>query len=401
MRIYLHDFGGYAFIVDLGRELAYRGHVVGHAFNSNLTAGQGTSPQADDPTSFELRPLDIGERFEKYTMARRGKLELAYGRMLVRDLLAFGPDVVVSANTPLLSQWTVQRAARASGLPFVFWLQDLLGVGIAGELRKRHRLLGPFGALAESLERKMLSRSAHVVSISDAFRNVIANAGVGPEAVTVVHNWAPLTADQGRNNVWARSQGLVDLQVLLYAGTLGLKHDSDLLLELAASLDDGAQLVVVSEGPVADSLQERGKSLPLRVLPFQPYEQLDLILGSADVLVALLTPDAARFSVPSKILTYLAAGRPILAAMPGDNLAANIVRANKAGRVVEPGDVDGFLHHAKELLADPVLCREMGANGRRYAEENFEVGAVADRFEALLAGTQQAPTVDAAYDPQV
>ena len=60
----------------------------------------------------------------------------------------------------------------------------------------------------------------------------------------------------------------------------------------------------------------------MRLLPFQPAEQLSEVLGSGDVLVALLEPGASKFSIPSKVLSYLAAGRPVLGIMPADNPAA-------------------------------------------------------------------------------
>ena len=67
----------------------------------------------------------------------------------------------------------------------------------------------------------------------------------------------------------------------------------------------------------------------LMLLPFQPYEVLPEVLASADVLIAILEPDAGVFSVPSKVLSYHCAGRPILAAIPAENLAARIIERER------------------------------------------------------------------------
>ena len=86
----------------------------------------------------------------------------------------------------------------------------------------------------------------------------------------------------------------------------------------------------------------------LKCLGFQPFEAMPDVLGSADVLVAILEADAGVFSVPSKVLSYLCAGRPLLLAVPGENLAAKIVVECGAGLVVEPSDLAGFCAAAKQ-----------------------------------------------------
>ena len=67
----------------------------------------------------------------------------------------------------------------------------------------------------------------------------------------------------------------------------------------------------------------------LTTLPLQTFGVYAEVLGSADVLVGMIEPDAGRFSVPSKILSYLCACRPIVLSAPLDNLAATIIDSEK------------------------------------------------------------------------
>jgi glycosyltransferase involved in cell wall biosynthesis len=122
----------------------------------------------------------------------------------------------------------------------------------------------------------------------------------------------------------------------------------------------------------------------LRVLPLQPAARLPDVLATGDVLIALVEADAGSFSVPSKVQSYLCAGRPILMAAPRENLAARIVVRENAGIVVDPHDEAGFVAAALRLQNDPALRAEMGANGRAYAERSYDIVAVADRFEQVL-----------------
>jgi glycosyltransferase involved in cell wall biosynthesis len=113
----------------------------------------------------------------------------------------------------------------------------------------------------------------------------------------------------------------------------------------------------------------------------QPIERLREVLATADVAVSVIEPDAGTFSVPSKVQSYLCAGRAVLLAAPAANLAARVVRAQGAGVVVAP---EGFVAAAQRLQADVAARIAMGARGRAYAERTYDVERVADRFEEVL-----------------
>ena len=179
----------------------------------------------------------------------------------------------------------------------------------------------------------------------------------------------------------------------VYAGTLALKHNPDLLLDLAVATRDRSvggrpvRVVVLSQGPGADYLraQATARDLPnLDVRGFKPFAEMPETMAAADVLVAVLEPDAGVFSVPSKVLAYLCGGRPLLLAVPPENLAARIVAREAAGLVVPPDDGAGFLAHAEALMAQSDLREQMGRNARAYAEAAFPIAAIADRMEAVL-----------------
>ena len=108
------------------------------------------------------------------------------------------------------------------------------------------------------------------------------------------------------------------------------------------------------------------------------------MMADCDVLLATLTVEAAAYSVPSKILSYLTAGRPILALLDPSNLAARLVSKSGAGIVIPPDDYSGFLAVADSLSKDAAKRRVMGAKGRAFAERTFDIRTIADRFEQLI-----------------
>ena len=399
MRIVVHDYTGHPFQVQLSRELARRGHEVLHLHFAGFQTPKGALvKRADDPPSFAVEPFDLERPFAKYRFVRRLLQERQLGRILAERISAFAPDVVISANAPLDVQAGAYRAARSAGAAFIFWVQDVYSEAIARHLRRKLPGVGNLLAFRFiALERQLLQKSDGVVAITDDFRPFLERWDVRPERVITVENWAPLDdiVPRPKDNRWAREHSLHDRPVILYSGTLGLKHNPALLLEVAKLLQieqPEARLVVVSEGLGADWLSEQDGGLPTLVqLPFQPFDRLADVIGTADIVIAILEPDAGVFSVPSKVLTYLAAGRPVVGAIPTENLAARLITGNGAGIVVSPLDPGALAAACVDLLAREDDRREMGRRARAYAESAFDIGRIADQFEALLNAADSAP----------
>jgi len=390
VRILLHDYSGHAFLVQLARQLARDGHEVLHVHFPGFQTPKGAlARRPDDPPGFETRGLSLPGEFAKYSYAKRLGQELAYGRLLAATIESWRPEVVFSANATLDPQHHAWRAARRLGVPFVFWVQDINSVAISRILGRKLPVVGHLvGWRYAALERRLLRGSARAIVITEDFVPILERWGVDRARIDVVENWAPREdlPPQPRDNPWARAQGLGDKLVFLYSGTIGLKHDPGLILALAERFRDrpDIRVVVVSEGIGADWLRANGGGLPnLVLLPFQPFAALPQVVASGDVLMAVLEPDAGIYSVPSKVLTYLCAGRPLLAAMPAENLASRIVQREDAGIVVPPGDRAAFVAAAERLAADASLRARLGRNGLAYADRSFDIAAVARRVAAI------------------
>jgi colanic acid biosynthesis glycosyl transferase WcaI len=395
MRILVHDYVGHPFQVQLSRSLASRGHQVLHVYNGSFQTPHGElDRKADDPAGFEVHPIALSQEIPKMNFFRRFRLEAEYADKLAAASTSFRPEVVISANTPSIAQHRLASACRRQNVRLASWIQDVYGVAAYRLLRRKLPGVGHLvGQYFIALDKRSARASHAVVAITDDFRGILSQWGVDPTRVHVIHNWAPLEGLPMRpqENAWSKAQGLGEGLRFIYSGTLAMKHNPALLLELARLLqnDSLGQLIVISEGAGVKWLAEQAaivKIDSLKCLGFQPFEAMPDVLGSADVLVAILEADAGVFSVPSKVLSYLCAGRPLLLAVPGENLAAKIVVECGAGLVVEPHDVAGFCAAAKQLADSPELRQQFGAAARRYAEANFDIERITDRFESILQG---------------
>lgn len=395
MRILVSDYSGHPFQVQLSRELARRGNEVTHVYFSEFQTPRGELvKRADDPTAFNVRPVSIGQPFAKRTFLRRRGQEIRVGRKIAQVIEASKPEVVLSANAPLDTQRCILTAAESIGARFYFWLQDIYSVAITAVLEKKFGAVGRvIGQRYRQLEVNMLHRSDGIVAISQDFLGFLADHGVGTRA-TVVENWAPLSSMRHSASEPGRAPG--SKFRFLYSGTLGYKHDPELLLQLAEK--HGAEVHVHTEGPAAEYLhregRQRGVSELVRVAGWVPFKDLPRTLAQADALVAMVGTEAGFYSVPSKVLSYLCVGRPLLLSVPRENLAARLVEREKAGLVATPERRDEFLAHAARLMASPALCQDLGRNALAYAERAFDIERIGENFERILSAPRVTVTAN-------
>jgi len=329
---------------------------------------------------------------DKYALVRRVLDERAYGAVLAAKVAEAGVDLFITCTTPN-DVLDVLRRALPPKLRVVWWLQDIYSMGIRSVLNRKLPPAGTvIGAIYRGKERRFAWRADCIVSITPDFVPFLRRLGVRPDKITVIENWAPVDEITPRpfDNAWKREQGLSGKTVILYSGTLGLKHNPALLSRAALHFQnqrrDDIAVVVATQGLGAEFLKKEAEERQIRnlkVLPWQPYERLPEVLATGDILTAIIEPDAGLFSVPSKILSCLCAGRPMVAAIPADNLAARTIERAGAGLIVPPGDEPAFVAGLERLLGDADMRKRLGAAGRAYAEEHFDIHKIASHFAAL------------------
>jgi colanic acid biosynthesis glycosyl transferase WcaI len=398
MKILIHDYAGHPFQVELSRSLARRGHDVLHVFSgSNLTPQGALQKTESDPATFNVKQINLRQQIRKEALLHRRSQEIDHGDLVSWEIEAFKPDVMVSANSALDSQRSMQATCDRLGIPMVFWLQDFVGLATMNLLRKRLPIVSWFaGKYYIGLEHRLLRACHSIVAITDDFKDLLIKANFDAKKITVIENWAPLKDVPIRpyKNEWSESKGFADTFNFLYSGTLGMKHNPELLYKLAEAFsgEPNVRVIVVSQGPGRKWLEEKtadGSRPNLSLLDFQPFAAVPDMLGSASVVVAILEAEAGALSVPSKVMTYMCSGKPMLLAVPNENLSSRVVSQYKTGLTSPPQDVDQFIANAKRLFEDATLRTELGANSRKYAEEKFDIEKITDRFEAVFENARK------------
>jgi colanic acid biosynthesis glycosyl transferase WcaI len=314
---------------------------------------------------------------------------------LVASMSRTRPDAVLAMSPPLtlgMAGWTV---ARARGVPFVFNIQDVFpDVAVElGVLRNRRVI-----AAASWLERFSYRRADAVTVLSDDLaENVRAKVAAGgerpgardPAKVRVIPNFVdtarirPVDPD----NAYRRQFGLDGKRVVMYAGNVGFSQSLDLIIDAAAALahEDDVVFVINGGGAAKAELERKARGMAnVRFVDMQPKDRLPEVLAAGDLHVVPLKRGLARSSVPSKLYSILAAGRPVVASVDPGTEVARTVEAAGAGIAVPPEDAEAFTKAIAWLLDDAARRADQGRAGRRFVETWASPAAVAGAYEDLF-----------------
>jgi colanic acid biosynthesis glycosyl transferase WcaI len=384
-------------LVELGHELHivtalpwYQDHAIEPGWDGQLVRHERTDwgritrvhPFPTDKSNIPARAL----AFAGFTALAAVEAAIAKQR----------PDLVLSMSPPLtlgLAGWAVASSRR---VPFVFNIQDVFpDVAIELGLLTGAKVI----AASKWLERTSYRRSDAVTVLSDELADNVrakitkglhgAAADEQAAKVRVIPNFVDTAwiTPSDRENAYRTEYGLTGKRVVMYAGNVGLSQSLDLVIDAAIALASEPDVVFVINGGGAakPDLLVRAAGLDnVRFIDMQPKPRLPEVLAAGDVHVVPLKRGLAWSSVPSKLYSILAAGRPIVASVdPGTEVARTIERAD-AGVSVPPDDPEAFTKALRAMLDQPAESAARGLAGRAFVEGWASPAAVAAAYDRLF-----------------
>jgi colanic acid biosynthesis glycosyl transferase WcaI len=388
----------------LAEHLAGRGHQV------VVVTAMPSYPQwrvhADYRGRWRVRELRGGvevRRVRAYvscrqSLLRRGLHEASFLLGAVAALAMPRPDVVVGV-VPALSGGVVARvAARRFQVPYGLIFQDLTGPAAnQSGVGNGARAAGPIAA-AEG----WTARGASAIGIvAEGFRRYLVSLGVEAGRIRRVRNWTHVEEPRlGRATVRQRLDLPRDAMICLHAGNMGLKQGLSNVVEcarLAVQADPRLLFLLMGDGsqrPALVDLAQRYRLPNLRFLPIQPAKLFSSVLAAADVLLVNQRAAVTNMSLPGKLTSYFASGRPVVAAVSPDSETAAEIRDSGAGVLAAPDQPGALLEAVGQLIADPARQKALGTAGREYARTTLSRKQALADLESLvnaIASTSHLP----------
>lgn len=386
-------------VSQLARHWAAAGHDV------TVLTGFPNHPTGVVPRAYrdKLRRLVFREHVDGVAVVRTWLLPLPNGRWWERilnyasfclsasltGLFLSRPDVVIATSPQLLvglAGWWLGKVKRT---PIVLEVRDLwpdaiIASGVGQESSALARAL-------RGLSRFLYRACDHLVVVTDAFRQELEEKwGVPAAKMSVIENGVELDAftPWGNSAVLPGDFG-VGRFVVSYIGTLGLAHGLETVITAAGLMGEAAPdvaFLLVGDGADKERLRSqvrRSGASNVHFIDAQPREEVPSLIRSSHVcLVTLKKADVFKTVIPTKMLEFMACGRPVVLAVDGQ--ARRVLEQAGGGLFVEPEDSRALADAVIRLRADPELRRVLGLSGRRFVEANLSREATARQYLGVL-----------------
>ena len=381
-------------------ELAKRAAAAGHSVT--VVTGLPNYPTGVVPPEYQggSRSDEVMDgirviRTWVYATPNRGFLRrlmnhLSFALSSLGALRKVGPiDVIFVESPPLFIGLGALVWTRVKRAPYIFNVSDIWPQSAVelGALRS-----GLAVKLAEMLELHLYRRAARVSVVTPGMLERLAARGIPRVKLFLLTNGVDTDVFRPAppNTELARTLGLEERKLFLYAGTHGMAQGLDTVLEAARMTKNPEVLYVLAgEGAEKEALMKRAQFegiANVRFLPNQPRAVMPDLLNLAYAsIIPLKRLDLFKSALPSKMFESMATAKPIVASMWGE--AAELIESSGAGVVVPPEDAGAMRDAVERLAAEPNLARELGDKGRQYVVAHFDREVIAAGFIELLTET--------------
>ncbi len=295
-------------------------------------------------------------------------------------------DLIFAVFQPLSVGLTLPTIARIRRAKLVLNVQDLHpDVPIELGLISNPLLI----RVLRWVEKRGYQSADGLAVICEQFRRHCVQLGAKDDNVAMIPNWIDLREIEPgiRDNQFRAQLGLLSEHiVVLYAGTIGLVAGAEVVLHAAQILQGklpNIRFVFVGEGPAVTRLKELAIANSLTNVvfsSFQPRAKLPEVQAIADISIVTLRRGKGRFSVPSKVLGYMAAARPVIASVDLDSETALLVSRAGCGEVIEPENSASLVDAIASLAENNERRRLLGNKGRQYLEDHYQKDKITGQY---------------------
>jgi len=244
--------------------------------------------------------------------------------------------------------------------------------------------------LAEWLEWSTYQKASLIWVVTEGIRQNLLQRGLPAERIFLLTNGVDTNKFQPMNKSQARAElGWDEYFTILYAGTHGLAHGLETVLDAAEQLKNypAIRFVLVGDGAAKASLVEEAQQRELFNITFldpQPHDRMRLVIAGADVcLVPLRKLPLFEGALPSKSYEVMACARPIILAVAGE--ARKLIEQEAGAAIaIEPENATALVQSILYLFTDPEEAERLGQRGRIFVEARFDRDQLTSTLETHL-----------------
>jgi colanic acid biosynthesis glycosyl transferase WcaI len=305
-------------------------------------------------------------------------------------LRAFGsgkPDVIFAVTPPLGLGVVASRLARWWRVPFIFDVEDLQP-DAAIELGMMQK--GRISDVLYAVEWDSYRRAALISTLTEGMRQRIADKGIDAGKIVLFPPRADASLYGLRQRVspdrFRQRYGLEGKLIISHSGNMGVKQGLGVVLEAAEHSRERRDLcyLFVGDGAMRTQLEEQARLRGLenvRFLPLLNDDEFAEMLAATDVALVTQQKIVSDIVFPSKTVTLLSAGCPVIASVNAASEVASAVRRSSAGVVIEPERSDLLWQAIEEMVANPERLAAMSLEAEKFARQSWDESITLPRME--------------------
>lgn len=266
----------------------------------------------------------------------------------------------------------------------ILWVQDLWpeSVSAAGKMKS---------SLAAMILTKMVKQiynlSDKVLVQSEAFIQPVTDKGVTAQQLRYVPNWAEDLFCNNSNVSKLKYKDIIpDGFKVMFAGNIGEAQDFDSIFKAAELTKQFPEIKWIFIGDGRKKSWAEGEIVRLKLeksvflLGRYPSEEMPAFFVHADImLLSLKDENIFSMTIPTKVQSYLAFGKPIAGMLNG--IGADVIQKADCGYVANAADYRSLANNiVTAYKEDPLFLLKKGLNGQKYYLENFSKEVIIDNM---------------------
>lgn len=309
----------------------------------------------------------------------------------LRGLLRERPDVMLVVSPPLGLTAPAILLSRFWGVPYIYDVEDLQPDS-AGDLKMLPRWAV---RLLYKVERAAYRYARLVTTLTPSMRQRLISKGLAEDKVELLEprmdeSLTKLLPEECE--AFRKKYDMGERFLVVHSGNMGVKQGLDVILDAAllGRTDDSMLFLCVGDGVECERIKRRAMDLQLdnvRFLPVLDEKDFRGLLAASGICLVTQQQSVSEIAFPSKVVTYLAAGRPVIASVNPDCEVARMIRESGAGQVVPAENPQALIDAIGALRQDGLP--QAGVNAREYAYARWSSARVLNELERCIAAAAE------------
>jgi glycosyltransferase involved in cell wall biosynthesis len=311
-------------------------------------------------------------------------------------LFSHRADVVYGNTWPIFAQGLLALACKLRRMPLVLSVQDIYPESLFVQRRgfeKTSRLY----AVLRWLDMQIARNCAGLIVISEQFKETYVSDRRIPESkITVIPNWideSQSSKNSGGENIRKKHSIPASAFLAVYGGNVGVAARVETLIDSYRYLTENHYLLIAGGGSQLDVCRKLGAQVSAERIKFYspwPVEQTSQTYQAGDVLVLPTFGTQSLVSLPSKMLGYMLAGKPIIALAHPESELAKLIFLSGCGWVVAPDEPETLANKIEQVSKMNVAERTAyGISGQNYLRKHMTADVCLPKIRVVLENAAQ------------